>query len=499
MIVQGGWQEVFCFGGQERVVVEAAQAQLTHDAGLLPLRALDERLGLTAAFAAALNDPRDPELCEHTLAEMVRQRLFGLLADYEDQNDHDTLRTDPLFKLIVGRSPDGPALASQPTLSRFENAIDIPSLKRLRQLFVDQFIASFERPPRHLVFDLDAVDDPAHGNQQLTFWHNYYDQNQYLPLVVTCANNGLVVLLSLRHGSAHAALGADDDLEYLVKRVRAAWPGVVLSVRADAAFGIPSLFGLCERLNLFYTFGLTGNKVLERWTEPLLSKAVATWEQEQTRAQDEGRAAGPARLFEGFWYKAESWGGQRGVVAKVEANAEGTNRRFVITNRPTAWLYPGPTYDEYAPRGESENRNKEIKLGCAMGRLSDHRFCANYFRLYLSGLALNLLIRFRQAVRQPEASPAAAEAVAGEGAGPAEALTGAERRRYFRWRRPQDVLGQAQPDTWRRLVLKVAAEVVVSTCRVLVRLSGCWPHREEFQRMCERLREYLGGPAHAPT
>jgi len=493
MIVQDGWQEVFSFGGQERIVMEAARAQLTHDAGLLPVRALDERLGLTAAFAAALNDPRDPELSAHTALEMVRQRVYGILADYEDQNDHDTLRTDPIFKLIVGRRADGAALASQPALSRFENGIDIPSLKRLRQLFIDQFIASFDRPPRHLVFDLDAVADPAHGHQQLTFWHNYYDQNQYLPLVVTCATNGLVVMLSLRHGSAHAALGADDDLEYLVKRVRAAWPGVLVYVRGDAAFGIPSLFDVCERQNVFYAFGLNSNKVLERWTEPLLAKAVAAWEAEQAGARAEGRAAVPARRFEGFWYQAESWGGQRWVVAKAEANAEGTNRRFVISNRPGAWFSAEATYDEYAGRGESENRNKEIKLGCAMGRLSDHRFVANYFRLYLSGMALNLLARFRQAVRAPEAAQAVAEEV------PAEALAGRQRQRYFRLRRQQDVLGRAQPDTWRRLVIKVAAEVVVSARRALVRLSGCWPHLEELQKMCQRLHRYLGGPAHAPT
>jgi Transposase DDE domain group 1 len=425
MIVQGGWQEVFSLEGCERIVLEPSTAHLTSDAGLLPLRALDERLGLTAAFAAALNDPRDPELVEHSVAEMVRQRIYGILADYEDQDDHDTLRTDPIFKLIVGRSPDGPALASQPTLSRFENFIDIPSLKRLRELFVAQFIASFPTPPRHLVFDLDAVDDPAHGKQQLTFWHNYYDQNQYLPLIVTCANNDLVVMVSLRHGSAHAALGADDDLDFLFCRLRTAWPNVRLYVRGDAAFGIPRMYDVCQRWDAFYTFGLNANQVLQRWTALLLATAVDLWAKELEAAREEGRPAVPVRLFEGFWYKAEDWGAQRWVVAKAEANAEGTNLRFVISNRPGAWFSAAATYDEYVQRGESENRNKEIKLGCAMGRLSDHRFVANYFRLYLAAAVLNLLIRFRQAVRQPEASSAAAAAVARAGAAEAAAAQAA--------------------------------------------------------------------------
>src|SRR5262249_47719596 len=148
-----------------------------------------QRIGLTRAFAAALDDARDLDLTEHSFLEMVRSRVYGILAGYFDQNDHATLRADPVFKLVAGRSPDDPDLASQPTLSRFENAISIQSLKRLRDVFLDQFIASFDTAPLHLTFDLDAVDDPAHGHQQLTFWHGYYDQNQYLPLVVTCADN----------------------------------------------------------------------------------------------------------------------------------------------------------------------------------------------------------------------------------------------------------------------------------------------------------------------
>ena len=432
MIVQGDWQEVFSFGGQERIVLEASEAQLTPHAGLLPLRALDAQLGLTEAFADALDDRRGPELREHTVAEMTRARIYGILADHEDQNDHDTLRTDPIFKLLVGRSPDGSALASQPTLSRFENSINIPSLKRLKDVFIDQFIASFAEPPRHLVFDLDAVDDPAHGDQQLTFWHNYYDQNQYLPLVVTCANNGLVVMLSLRHGCAHAALGADDDLNYLVRRVRRAWPNVLIYVRGDAAFGCPAMFEACERWErLFYTFGYNANAVLQRWTEGLLARAVTTWDEERQRARAAERPAVPARLFEGTWYQAETWDGQRWVIAKAEANEQGTNRRFVVTNRPQAWLFPTATYDEYVQRGESENRNKEIKCGCFMGRLSDHRFVANYFRLYLAGAALNLLIRFRQAVRVPEAAGAAAAEVAPGGEVPPEAFEGEQRRTVF--------------------------------------------------------------------
>jgi hypothetical protein len=153
------------------IQIELSDAPLTFDAGLLPLRQFDERIGLTAQFAAVLHDPRDPDRIEHSFPEMVRIRIFGILAGYEDQNDHDTLRTDPVFKLIADRSPADDDLASQPTLSRFENRIDIPSLFRLRDVFIDQFIASFAEPPITLTIDLDAVDDPTHGSQQLTLFH----------------------------------------------------------------------------------------------------------------------------------------------------------------------------------------------------------------------------------------------------------------------------------------------------------------------------------------
>jgi hypothetical protein len=451
-------------------VIEPSRSALTSDAGLLPLRQFDEHVGLTAAFAQALDDPRDPALTAHTFREMVRARVYGILADYEDQNDHDTLRHDPVFKLVADRAPDADPLASQPTLSRFENAISIASLKRLRDVFIDQFIASFTRPPRRLTLDLDAVDDPAHGHQQLTLWHGFYDQNQYLPLVVTCADNDQFVLLSLRPGNAHAALGADDDLVYLVRRLRQAWPDVELRIRGDAGFGVPWMYAACETQELLYSFGLASNKTLQRHSAALLAEAVRRFEQ----------TGQSQRLFDGFWYQAQSWPLPRWVIVKAEANAQGTNRRFVVSNRPGARVLPAAAYDEYAERGESENRNKEFKCDLAMDRLSDHRFCANYFRLYLHAAAVNLLVRLRRHIAAPPA-PTAATGV------PPEALAGAERRRYFRLRRHHDPLGEGHPCTWRTLLIKVAAEVLVSVRRVVVRLSSSWPHHDYFRHVCLQL------------
>jgi DDE family transposase len=491
MSIQPAVQATFSFFRDLPIVVETTAAQLSSDAGLLPIREFDERIGLTRAFAAVLEDRRDPALLTHSFLQMTRVRVYGILADYVDQNDHDTLRSDPVFKLIADRSPDGPDLASQPTHSRFENAIGVASLKRLRDVLIDQFIASFAVPPRHLTFDLDAVDDPAHGEQQLVLFHGFFDQYQYFPSFITSADNDHVVVLSLRPGAVHAALGADDDLEYLVQRLRQAWPTVHIRVRGDAGYGMPWMYRVCERLGIEYLFGIGANAVLKRASEELLEKAVQNYAQTKT----------PQRLFDAFWYQARTWDHPRWIIVKAEANAQGTNRRFIVTNRPGAVVVPEAAYDDYALRGESENRNKELKCGLSIDRTSDHRFMANFFRLYLHTLAFNLLVRFRQATALGE-PPLPSDGSAAESAQAmtnpmlpivpqpvAEALTGAARRRHLQRRRDHDRLVQGQPCTWRSLLIKVAAEVHVSTRRIVVRLSAHWPHWQHFLRVCQRLRE----------
>jgi hypothetical protein len=482
--IQPVLQGTFSFFRDLPIIVETTAVQLTSDAGLLPIREFDEAIGLTRAFASVLSDPRDPQSFEHSFLDMARSRIYGILADYVDQNDHDTLRSDPVFKLIANRLPDGPDLASQPTLSRFENAIDIASLKRLREQFVDQFIASFVVPPRRLTFDLDAVDDPAHGAQQLVLFHGYFGQHQYFPAFITSADNDQVVVLSLRHGSAHAALGADDDLAYLVKRLRRTWPDLRICVRGDAGYGMPWMYAVCEQLNVEYLFGISANKKLQKASESLLAEAMQKFEQTKT----------PQRLFDAFWYQAGKWERARWVIVKAEANAQGTNRRFIVTNRPGALVVPGAAYDDYAERGESENRNKELKCGLQIDRTSDHRFVANFFRLYLHTAAFNLMVRFRQAMALPPMpAPEPPPEV------PPQAFKDAERHRHYQQRRRRDRLAEAQPCTWRSLLIKVAAEIVVSTRRIVVRLSAHWPNLEHFQRVCQRLASLISIPPPATS
>jgi len=482
MSIQSVLQGSFSFFQHLPVVVETSAAQLSSDAGLLPIREFDERIGLSRSFAAALRDVRDPKSAEHSFLEMTRSRVYGILADYVDQNDHDALRADPVFKLIADRSPDGPDLASQPTLSRFENAIDIPSLKRLREQFVDQFIASFAAPPRRITLDLDAVDDPAHGAQQLVLFHGYFEQYQYFPSFITCADNDQVVVLSLRPGSVHAALGADDDLRYLVERLRRVWPHLRILVRGDAGYGMPWMYHVCDQLDVEYLFGIAANKTLQKASEKLLAEAVRKFQETKT----------PQRLFDAFWYRAGTWPCARWVIVKAEANTQGTNRRFIVTNRPGARVVPGAAYDDYAERGESENRNKELKCGLQMDRTSDHRFLANFFRLYLHCEAFNLMVRFRQAMALPELPEPPSEM-------PPQAFKDGERRRYYQRRRRRDRLAEAQPCTWRSLLIKVAAEVLVRARRIVVRLSAHWPHLKYLQQVISRLATISSTPSPHPS
>ena len=435
------------------VLVQPAAGQLTSDAGLLPLRQFDARWNYTARMAACLNDPKPQR--GQSLAAMVRQRVFGILAGYEDCNDHDTLRADPVFKLIADRLPGDSALASQPTLSRFEN---LPTPAVLQKLVDFTIATGIERLRQHhggalpaeITLDLDATDDPTHGHQQLTLFHGYYAQYQYFPLIISEPTTKHVFVAWLRPGTVHASIGADDDLLRVVAALRKERPDIAVHVRGDAGFGLPRMYEVCEQNGLTYTFGFATNARLKARTEGLLQQAVAGYEQTQDKQ----------RRFDCFTYQCDSWDRKRQVIAKAECHAEGTNLRFVVTNRPgVATAADGEReYDHYIQRGESEQRMDELKNGLSMDRLSCHRFLANFFRLQLHVAALNLL----NAQRDDPALP--------------------------------EVLRKGQPCTWRTLVIKVAAVVVQSTRRVVVQLAGNWPWWRMYQAAAQRAATFLWSP-----
>jgi hypothetical protein len=452
MVQQDVEQLSFGFFPHRALVVQRHPGQLSSDAGLLPIREFDRHWGYTRRMAGCLCDSRmDPD---HTVISMLRQRLYGILADYEDCNDHDALRNDPIFKLLADKLPDDDALASQPTLSRFENAVTIPSLWKLLAFLNDTGIERLRRHhggrlPEALILDIDPADDPTHGHQQLSLFHGYYEQHQYFPIFISEPTTKHVFYAHLRPGAVHAAMGADDDLLFVADHLRQARPDMAIHVRGDSGFGVPWTYEVCEKHGLSYTFGIAGNARLKAYAQGLLDQAIARFEQTGEKQ----------RLFTALSYRAESWDRYRTIVAKAECHKQRTNLRFIVTSLPVVSLDdPQRRYDDDIQRGESEQRVDELKNGPHMDRLSCHRFMANFWRLLLHVAAYNPL----NALRDHEEIP--------------------------------EELRRAQPATWRSKLIKVAATVIVSTRRVLIQLAGNWPFLDLYRAVAFRAGLMPAGP-----
>jgi hypothetical protein len=360
--------------------------RLTSDGGLPWVGEVDRALGVCELLAACIPDWRQ-RVVRHSLTTLVRQRVYQIACGYADQNDATTLRTDPLLKLVCGRLPEsGAALASQPTFSRLENAVDRHTIEALATALVDVYIRERGRggPPRQILLDLDGTDDPAHGNQEGVAYHGYYRQHMYHPLLVFDGDTGHLITAVLRPGNVRAGRFVVLILRRLLKRLRVAWPGVTLELRADSGFAAPRLYAWCEAHAVTYTIGLIPNAVLEALAAPLLAEARA-------RSAEQGGAK--IRLAGEERYQAKSWPHRRRVVFKAEVLAKGPNTRFVVTTRTDDSL---PLYDFYVDRGGSENWIKDFKNALAADRLSDHRFWANAFRLLLHAAAFWLLDTLRR-------------------------------------------------------------------------------------------------------
>jgi Transposase DDE domain group 1 len=360
--------------------------RLTSDGGLLWLAEAEAALGVCAALAACLPEWRRGPV-RHSLEALVRQRVFQIACGYADQDDADSLRGGPLLKLACGRLPEsGADLASQPTLSRLENAVDRPAVERLAEALGELYVRQrgWAGPPTRILVDLDGTDDPTHGRQEGSGYHGYYRQHQYFPLLAFDGDTGQLITAILRPGTVHGSRFAVLLLRRLLKKLRAAWPEVAVEVRADSGFAIPRLYAWCEANGVGYTIGLIPNPSLERAAAPLLVEA---------QAQSAAQAGAKVRLAGDTRYQAESWPHPRRVVFKAEALERGPNTRFVVTSRPDE---PLALYDLYVDRGEAENWIKDLKNALQADRLSDHRFWANAFRLLLHAAAFWLLDTLRR-------------------------------------------------------------------------------------------------------
>ena len=360
--------------------------QVTSDGGLPWLAQAEAALGVCAALAAGVPEWRRGGV-RHSLEALVRQRVFQIACGYADQDDADTLRSDPLLKLACGRLPASEAdLASQPTLSRLENAVDRHAVERLAAALADLYIRERGRDgaPDRIVLDLDGTDDPAHGAQEGVSYHGYYRQHMYHPLLVFDGQTGHLITAILRPGRVHSSRFVVLILRRLLRKLRAAWPEVPVEVRADSGFAVPRLYTWCEANAVDLTIGLIPNPALERLAAPLLAEA-------QARSAEQGGAK--VRLAGATTYQAGSWSVPRRVVFKAEVLAKGPNTRFVVTTRTDE---PLAVYDWYVDRGEPENWIKDFKHALRADRLSDHRFWANAFRLLLHAAAYWLLDQLRR-------------------------------------------------------------------------------------------------------
>jgi hypothetical protein len=373
----------YCFDAPALGALQARfdAGRLTSDGGLPWLAKADRALGLCAALAACIPDWRRGRV-RHALDTLLRQRVFQIACGYEDQDDADTLREDPLLKLVCGRPPEsGAPLASQPTFSRLENAVDRRTVQALAEALVTVYLHDRGRrgPPRRVRLDLDGTDDPAHGAQEGVAYHGYYRQHMYHPLLVFDADTGQLITAILRPGNVHGSRFVVLVLRRLLRRLRAAWPQVAVELRADSGFATPRLYAWCEAPAVTYTIGLIPTAPLEALAAPLLAEA-----QTQSAAQGGSKV----RLVGETPYQAGSWPHPRRVVFKAEILVKGPNTRFVVTNRTAP---PLAVYDAYVARGEAENWIKDLKNAVQADRLSNHRFWANAFRLLLHAAAYVLL------------------------------------------------------------------------------------------------------------
>jgi hypothetical protein len=429
------------FYSQRSLVVRFSELELSSDAGILLAGQAEEQVQVCQGLAECINEWRDPNKITHSLKQLVSQRVYQLVGGYEDANDSNLLGHDPIYKIACQRLPVAgqELLASQPTITRLENHVNKREVAAMRSRMVEGFIKRYKVAPEEIVLDIDGWDDPTHGQQQLSCFHGYFGQHMYFPVLINEASSGYPLVLQLRAGNSHPGKGVAGILRWLFWRLKRAWPGVRIILRADAGFSLPEILRMCERSGVGYAIGFACNRVLERKIADLLERARLQCIQTQQKA----------RLFDDVYYAAATWDYPRRLVMKAEWLPKGPNPRFVLTNldMPTQVLYDS----FYVQRGsDSEHRIKELKLGIQADRLSCSTFIANQFRLLLAQSAYILLLTIRKAASGTR-------------------------------------LATAQVNRLRECLVKVAARVSVTVRRVLVELTAHCPFTTEIALISQRL------------
>lgn len=432
------------FGFQVGTTARFDGGSLTSDAGLLVLREFDHRFRLTDDLASAYPDPRRADRIEHSMLALLRQRVYQIVAGYEDADDSDLLRTDPVLQTVVGQRDLTVPLGSQPTMSRLENAADWSSVERLKRLPLEWFLRTCGAKPSRdeLVLDVDSTDDPCHGKQQLSFFHGKYGQYVYEPLLIFEGGCGALLSAKLRSGKARSIDGLLPELRRIVPRLRGHSPRAPLALRADAGFATARLYDWLEDHDLSYAIGLGSNVRLKQLATPFVARAQKRFE----------RTGNDVRMFSSLRYRGRRWRRSRRVLIKVEVSALGTNVRFVVTNRAGR---ARKVFDWYNDRGVAERYIDELKNGLAFDRLSCSRYRANALRVQLHAIAYALVHLLRQQLSKT-------------------------------------ALATATVTTLRLKLFKVAARVERTARRLWFHLSSSWPHRDLFVAAHAAIR---GAPA----
>jgi hypothetical protein len=447
------------------VQVDFAGGDLSSDAGWIPLALADQQSQLTKRLADAVADPRDPRRIDHSLHDLIRERVYLIVQGYPDQNDAHTLRHDPLLKLAIGRSPEEKPLASQSTLSRLENGVTVRDLMGMGHVLREHFVDQCGPAPRRIVLDLDPFADECHGGQQLSLFNGHYDCYCYLPLYLCGSIDGgpaHVIGALLRHGLAAPTQGACFLIRQVVRALRERYPEVALLVRGDGSFGVPEMIEECRALEVDYCFGKPQNARLHEKSERYQLQAAVGYSVTKQ----------PYRVYGEFEYQADSWKQAERTIVKAEVTQGKLNPRFVVTSLPgppegteaaeAGWT-PEQVYAFYCERGNApENRIKEFTVDLAGDRLSCERFLANQFRLLLH-VAAQMLIETLQA-----------------------GLAGTE-------------LAAAQAGTIRVALLKVAARVLVRWRGVRVQLPTFYPWQRTWRKLVAFLLAAAKPPGWAPS
>jgi len=426
--------------GRKKLSVGFDGGQLSSDAGVLLLRGVERKLGLADRLASCIRDRRKPERIEHPLAEMLRLRMFAIASGYEDADDCDWLRYDPIFKMAVGHLPEsGDPLCSQPTMSRLENAPSKIEIARLMAAMVDQFCKSYRRAPSSITLDIDDTFDAVHGHQQLSLFNAHYDERCFLPIHIYEGTSGKPVAVILREGKTPAGVEVRTILKHVIGRIRGHWPKVHILVRGDSHYGRVEAMEWCERQGIDYIFGFAGNAVLKAMTQ---AAADALCVERVTIC------ATKLRTFATLSYRAKSWNRQRRIAARIEATAKGLDIRYVVTSLKGTPKYLYETV--YCARGQAENFIKWHKAQLASDRTSCRDPRANQFRLILHTAAYWLMLTARAAMP----------------------------KRSF--------LARAEFDTLRMRLIKIAARVVESVARIRVWLPTACPDAALFRHLAGR-------------